>query len=73
MRTVAAARAQAVRDTGSGDGAERPVYDRGVLHAGAALGGPAIIAEAETSTLVCPGWRAQITTLGYIELSRETA
>jgi N-methylhydantoinase A len=35
--------------------------------------GPAIIAEDETSTLVCKGWSATVNGLGYIELTQETA
>jgi N-methylhydantoinase A len=64
------ARAQAVRDTTTGEVASWPVYDRAAVVPGAALGGPAIIAEDETSTLVGPGWSARIDPFGYIELLR---
>jgi hypothetical protein len=37
------------------------------------IAGPAIIAENETSTLVTHGWNATVNSLGYIELTQETA
>ena len=40
---------------------------------GVRIAGRSIIAEDETSTLVCPGWSATINGLGYIELTQETA
>lgn len=66
-------RSQRVRDTVSGAETEWAVYDRADLGAGAALAGPAIIAESETSTLVGAGWTARIEAHGYIELTREKA
>jgi N-methylhydantoinase A len=63
-------RIQAVRDTVSGEVSEWGIYDRSSLAPGAALAGPAIIVEDETSTLVGPGWRASVNALGYIELVR---
>ncbi|MCC6717472.1 MAG: hydantoinase/oxoprolinase family protein [Acetobacteraceae bacterium] len=65
-----AARTQRVRDSVSGDVLNWAVHDRAALPPGAAIAGPAIIAEDETSTLVGPGWTAAITGLGYIELVR---
>jgi len=67
----AANRAQMVRDTTTGEVVSWAVYDRAALSPGAQLPGPAIIAEDETSTLVCPGWQASINPWGYIELLRE--
>jgi len=69
----APARTQMVRDTTNGEVASWAVYDRAALAPGASLSGPAIIAEDETSTLVCPGWNASINAWGYIELLRESA
>jgi DNA polymerase I-like protein with 3'-5' exonuclease and polymerase domains len=40
--------------------------DRAMLTAGATLQGPAIVAEAETSTLVPPGWHAKIIAMGIL-------
>jgi N-methylhydantoinase A len=67
------ARVQAVRDTVRGEVADWQVFERAALTPGAALHGPAIIAEDETSTLVGPGWRAQIDAHGYIMLTRGDA
>ena len=64
-------RTQAVRDTATGEVADWPVYERATLAPGAALRGPAIVAEDETSTLVGPAWTARITAQHYIELTRE--
>jgi N-methylhydantoinase A len=62
-----------VRDTTTGEVASWSVYDRVALAPGARVAGPAIIAEDETSTLVCPGWTATVNGLGYIALMRESA
>jgi N-methylhydantoinase A len=61
-------RHQAVRDTATGEVAEWPVYDRAAMVPGAAVAGPCIVAEDETSTLVAPGWRCRADSLGYLEL-----
>ncbi len=66
-----APRTQLVRDSASGEVSEWPVYDRAQLPPGAAISGPAIIAEDETSTLLGAGWRANIDAAGYIALARE--
>jgi N-methylhydantoinase A len=60
------ARSQDVRDTNSGTVSAWQVYDRAMLTAGATLQGPAIVAEAETSTLVPPGWHAKIIAMGIL-------
>jgi N-methylhydantoinase A len=62
-----------IRDTVSGEVTAWGIYDRAGLTPGATLTGPAIIAEAETSTLVGPGWSAKIQDHGYIELTRGAA
>ena len=62
-----------VRDTATGEVAEWPVYDRDGFVPGAAIQGPAIVAEAETSTLIGPGWNCRMDGLGYLELSQEIA
>ncbi|HEX3350272.1 MAG TPA: hydantoinase/oxoprolinase family protein [Acetobacteraceae bacterium] len=66
-----ASRSQLVRDSVTGETSEWSVYDRATLAPGTGLRGPAIVAEAETSTLVAPGWSAMINALGYVELTRE--
>jgi N-methylhydantoinase A len=73
--TTAAAKAkptrrQPVRDTATGEVAEWDLYDRSTLPHAAAIAGPAIIVEDETSTLIGPGWTATINPFGYIDLSR---
>ena len=57
-------------DPASGAWAEIPVYWRADLAVGARVAGPAVIAEAETSTLVTSGFAARINALGYIVMER---
>ncbi len=68
-----AVRHHTVRDTVTGEVAEWPVYDRDGFVPGAVIRGPAIVAEAETSTLIGPGWHCRMDGLGYLELSQEIA
>jgi len=46
------------------------LYLRDRLHAGECVNGPAIIAEANATTVVEPGWRAQATEQGDLVLAR---
>jgi N-methylhydantoinase A len=39
---------------------ETPVFDRNELSAGAAIDGPAVIEQLDSTTLVPPGWRAEV-------------
>jgi N-methylhydantoinase A len=66
-------RVQMVRDTATGEVAEWQVYDREAMRPGATVAGPAIIAEAETSTLIGPGWVCRMDGLGYLDLTQEAA
>jgi N-methylhydantoinase A len=66
-------RVQMVRDTATGEVTEWPVYDRDHMNPGATIPGPAIVAEAETSTLVGPGWTCRMDGLGYLDLVQEAA
>ncbi|MFM7305385.1 MAG: hydantoinase/oxoprolinase family protein [Alphaproteobacteria bacterium] len=66
-------RVQMVRDTATGEVAEWQVYDRDAMRPGATVAGPAIIAEAETSTLIGPGWMCRMDGLGYLDLTQEAA
>ena len=50
---------------------EVPVYDRAVLGAGARFAGPAIIEERETTSVVRPGWSAEVATDGSLIATRE--
>jgi len=63
-------RTQQVRDTVTGEVAGWAVYDRAAMAPGAQVPGPCIVAEAETSTLVGPGWSCRMDGLGYLELVR---
>jgi N-methylhydantoinase A len=67
---AAPAGARKVLDTATGLLSDWTLYERVALAPGARFDGPAIVAEAETSTLVGPGWSGRITGEGYIELSR---
>ena len=62
-----------MRDTATGLVADWAVHDRASLAEGVSIAGPAIIAEAETSTLVGPAWTATIDPLGYIDMRRIAA
>ncbi|WP_198377739.1 hydantoinase B/oxoprolinase family protein [Neoroseomonas rubea] len=54
------------------DGAARPapLYDRDALLAGDAIPGPALIREANATTVVEPGWTAEITARDHLVLRR---
>jgi 5-oxoprolinase (ATP-hydrolysing) len=47
-----------------------PVFDRTKLLANDRIAGPALIREANATTIVEPGWMAQITTLDHMTLHR---
>jgi len=66
-------RTQMVRDTATGEVTEWPVYDRDHMSPGATIHGPAIVAEAETSTLIGPSWNCRMDGLGYLDLTQEAA
>ena len=68
--TPSAPRQQMVRDTVTGEVSAWTIQDRAALRVGDVLAGPAIITEAETSTLVGPGWQVRLNTIGYLELQR---
>ncbi len=47
-----------------------PVYDRARLPAGTRFTGPALIVEANATTIVEPGWRAEVHATGTLLLTR---
>ncbi|MCO5107631.1 MAG: hydantoinase B/oxoprolinase family protein [Burkholderiaceae bacterium] len=49
---------------------ETPLYRREAMIAGDTVDGPAVIAEATATTVVEPGWRAQMTARGDLVLER---
>jgi len=57
------------------DGAwrEAPVYERADLLPGDALDGPAIVIEPTSTTVVEPGWRAELTDRNHLVLTRVQA
>ncbi|WP_137127906.1 hydantoinase/oxoprolinase family protein [Roseomonas sp. HF4] len=57
-------------DPGTGEAAEAALYDRAALPPGARIDGPAVILEAETSTLVPAGFRAGPNAAGHILIER---
>lgn len=50
--------------------AELPIYDRTAFGAGAAFDGPAIVEEANATTVVLPGWTGKIDRYGNLRLTR---
>ena len=50
-----------------------PVYERTALCAGDRIAGPALIREANATTVVEPGWRAEVTPLDHMLLRRAVA
>ena len=50
-----------------------PVYVRDALQPGDQIKGPAIIAEANATTVVEPGWQAEVTALDHLVLERVEA
>ncbi|WP_431268347.1 hydantoinase B/oxoprolinase family protein [Dankookia sp. P2] len=55
-----------------GSAQDAPVFDRDALLAGDRLAGPALIREANATTVVEPGWTAEVTTLNHLVLRRTT-
>ncbi|MGH8703495.1 MAG: hydantoinase B/oxoprolinase family protein, partial [Burkholderiales bacterium] len=51
---------------------EAPVYRRDQLRPGDSIAGPAIIAEANATTVIEPQWQAQVTPLNHLVLTRST-
>ena len=60
-------------DLWSGGAAHRaPVFDRTALRAGDRLPGPALVREANATTVVEPGWTAEVTARDHMLLRRTT-
>jgi 5-oxoprolinase (ATP-hydrolysing) len=51
---------------------DAPLYRRERLGRGAFIEGPAIVAEANATTVVEPGWQAEVTPLDHLVLTRVT-
>ncbi len=54
----------------AGEEHDTPVYDRGDMAAGQRIDGPAIIREATATTVVEPGWQAEMNAGGDLVLTR---
>ncbi|HEY7486112.1 MAG TPA: hydantoinase B/oxoprolinase family protein [Streptosporangiaceae bacterium] len=67
--TGAVARAR-IRLFGAGAWTEAPLYDRSDLRPGDEIDGPAVIVEANATTVVEPGWRAGLNDLAHLLLTR---
>jgi 5-oxoprolinase (ATP-hydrolysing) len=52
---------------------ETPVFERGDLRAGDRIAGPALIREANATTMVEPGWAARVTSANGLILDRAVA
>ena len=66
-------RADTVRMFTQGHWHDTPVFRRDALGAGSRVDGPAIIAEANATTVVEPGWRAEVTPANGLVLERVVA
>lgn len=53
-----------------GERSDTPLYRREDLRPGDTVPGPAVIAEADATTVVDPGWQAAMTDTGHLSLSR---
>ena len=51
---------------------DAPVYDRAALRAGDRIAGPALIRESTATTVVEPGWAAEVSALDHLTLRRVT-
>ncbi len=57
----------------AGEARSAPVYDRDALLPGATADGPAILREANATTVIEPGWRATVTPLNHLVMERVVA
>ncbi|MEN9317094.1 MAG: hypothetical protein RIS35_3487, partial [Pseudomonadota bacterium] len=69
-RTGAPTPEASVRIHAEGQWRQAPLYLRDALQPGDRIDGPAVIAEATATTVVDPGWRAEMTPRGDLVLAR---
>jgi 5-oxoprolinase (ATP-hydrolysing) len=72
-RRTPATAARTVRMFTAGNWHQAPLYRREELAAGQVVAGPAIIAEANATTVVEPEWQASVTALDHLVLERAKA
>ena len=66
-------RTRVARFERGGEPVEVPVYRRGELGVGAAIAGPAIVEERETTAVIRPGWTVEVAADGSLVATREVA
>ena len=66
-------RTRAARFDRGGDEVEVPVYRREELGVGAAVAGPAIVEERETTAVIRPGWTVEVAGDGSLIATRDNA
>ena len=69
-RTMAMRPVETVSVYCEGSWRDTPVYLRDALRPGDCMNGPAIIAEANATTFVEPGWQAELTMLNHLVMTR---
>ncbi len=69
----AAVETETVRLWSAGEWRDVPLFERERMPAGAAVDGPAIIAEANATTVVDDGWQAAMTETGHLLVERVQA
>lgn len=52
--------------------AETPIYDRATLGQGGRLSGPSIVTQLDTTTVIAPGWTAEVHSSGALILTKDT-
>lgn len=70
ITAISPAETRLLFDFERGEPVEAKLYHRADLPPGATLTGPALIVEAETTTIVPPGWSARVNGLGYLVLGK---
>ena len=53
-----------------GETGETPLFDRDQLRTGQQIDGPAVIIEATSTTVIEPGWQAELSSRGHLILTR---
>ena len=66
----AAAVARADLWFGEGDAVSAGIYDRAALGVGDRIAGPAVVTQLDATTLVPPGWTAEVAASGALLLTR---
>jgi 5-oxoprolinase (ATP-hydrolysing) len=73
VRAAALQPGETVRTFGGGSWRDTGIFERADVTPGDVIAGPAIIAENNATTVVEPGWQAQVTPYNHLVLSRVQA